>query len=48
MVLTGLDPDASRALLEQRLGDVTADEVVKRTVAETRGNPSPCWSFLVS
>ena len=39
MVLTGLDPDASRALLEERLGDVTADEVVERIVAETRGNP---------
>jgi AAA ATPase domain len=39
MVLTGLDPEDSRALLEERLGDVTADEVVERIVAETRGNP---------
>ena len=37
--LTGLDPDASRALLEERLGDVTADEVVERIVTESRRNP---------
>jgi hypothetical protein len=39
MVLRGLDPGDSRVLLEERLGDVTADEVVKRIVAETGGNP---------
>lgn len=39
MVLTGLDPDDSRVLLEQRLGSPTAHGVVERLVAETRGNP---------
>jgi DNA-binding CsgD family transcriptional regulator len=39
MVLKGLDLDAARALLEERLGKVTADEVAERLVAETRGNP---------
>jgi len=39
LVVTGLDPDASRALLQARLGAATGAEVVERIVAETRGNP---------
>ncbi|WP_260470352.1 helix-turn-helix transcriptional regulator [Streptomyces sp. RP5T] len=39
LVLTGLDPAASRALLQARFGDATGPGVVERLVAETRGNP---------
>lgn len=39
LALTGLDLAASRALLENRLGGSTTDDVVERFVAETRGNP---------
>lgn len=39
MALTGLAPDASRALLEERLGRATGLGVVERLVAETGGNP---------
>jgi DNA-binding CsgD family transcriptional regulator len=39
LVLTGLDPEAARALLDERLGAAPTDEVVRRLVAETRGNP---------
>jgi DNA-binding CsgD family transcriptional regulator/tetratricopeptide (TPR) repeat protein len=38
LALTGLGPEASRALLAARLGSRPADEVVDRLVAETRGN----------
>ncbi|MGN6576656.1 MAG: helix-turn-helix transcriptional regulator [Nocardioides sp.] len=39
LVVTGLEPDASRALLQERLGAATAEDVLERIVAETRGNP---------
>jgi DNA-binding CsgD family transcriptional regulator/tetratricopeptide (TPR) repeat protein len=39
LVVTGLDPDASRSLLQARLGAATGAEVLERIVAETRGNP---------
>jgi DNA-binding CsgD family transcriptional regulator/tetratricopeptide (TPR) repeat protein len=39
LVLAGLDPDAARTLLEQRLGAAPVPEVTERLVAETRGNP---------
>jgi DNA-binding CsgD family transcriptional regulator/tetratricopeptide (TPR) repeat protein len=39
LVVTGLDPDASRALLQARLGAAIGAEVLERIVAETRGNP---------
>ena len=39
LVVTGLDPDASRSLLQARLGAAAGAEVVERIVAETRGNP---------
>jgi DNA-binding CsgD family transcriptional regulator/tetratricopeptide (TPR) repeat protein len=43
LVVTGLDADASRTLLQTqlgaRLGAATGTEVVERVVAETRGNP---------
>jgi DNA-binding CsgD family transcriptional regulator len=39
LVVTGLDPDASRTLLQARLGTATRAEVLERIVAETRGNP---------
>jgi DNA-binding CsgD family transcriptional regulator len=39
LVVTGLDPGASRALLQARLGVATGAEVLERIVAETRGNP---------
>ena len=35
----GLDEDASRSLLQDRLGDRTLPGVLERLVAETRGNP---------
>lgn len=38
-VLAGLDPVDSRTLLEGRLGSATADDVLERLVAESRGNP---------
>ncbi|HYO40933.1 MAG TPA: AAA family ATPase [Nocardioidaceae bacterium] len=39
LVVTGLDPDASHALLQARLGSAGSAEVLTRIVAETRGNP---------
>ena len=39
LVLAGLDPDAARALLEQRAGAAPAPEVADRLVVETGGNP---------
>jgi DNA-binding CsgD family transcriptional regulator len=39
MTLTGLDADASRALLAERLDETTAREVVERIVSESGGNP---------
>ncbi len=39
LVLTGLDADASRALLEQKLGERPAEDVAQRLIVETRGNP---------
>ena len=39
LVVTGLDPDASRSLLQARLGAAAGAEVLERIVAETRGNP---------
>ncbi|WP_323742633.1 AAA family ATPase [Nocardioides islandensis] len=39
LVVTGLEPDASRALLESRLGSAAGTDVLARIVAETRGNP---------
>ena len=39
LALTGLDAEASRALLAARLGGDPADEVAQRLIAETRGNP---------
>jgi DNA-binding CsgD family transcriptional regulator/tetratricopeptide (TPR) repeat protein len=39
MVLTGLEPDAARALLDVQLGDATAENVTQRLIVETRGNP---------
>jgi DNA-binding CsgD family transcriptional regulator/tetratricopeptide (TPR) repeat protein len=39
MVLTGLDPDAARALLAIHLDDAPAEEVTRRLILETRGNP---------
>ncbi len=39
LVLTGLDPEAARALLDDRLGAAPTAEVIDRLVAETRGNP---------
>jgi DNA-binding CsgD family transcriptional regulator len=39
LVVTGLDPDASRILLRTRLGAATGPDVLERIVAETRGNP---------
>lgn len=39
LVVTGLDPDDSRTLLQARLGVTTGAEVLDRIVSETRGNP---------
>ena len=40
LVLTGLDPEAARALLDERLGAASpSEEVTDRLVAETGGNP---------
>ena len=39
LMLTGLDAEASRELLEERLGGTTRAEVLDRLVTETRGNP---------
>lgn len=39
LVLAGLEPDAARVLLEQRLGAVPAPEVTGRLILETGGNP---------
>ena len=39
MLLSGLDPDAARALMGTRLGDPAAEEVAQRLIVETRGNP---------
>lgn len=39
LVVTGLDPDASRILLDQNLGADVAEAVVERLVVETAGNP---------
>jgi DNA-binding CsgD family transcriptional regulator len=39
LAVTGLDPEASRTLLETRLGSATSAEVLERLVTETRGNP---------
>ncbi len=39
MVLTGLDPEAARALLDERLGAAPPGEVADRLIAETGGNP---------
>ncbi|HEU5484202.1 MAG TPA: ATP-binding protein, partial [Microlunatus sp.] len=39
LIVTGLEPDASRTLLQARLGAATGAEVLERIVAETRGNP---------
>ena len=39
LVLAGLDPDAARALLEQRAGAAPAPEVTERLIVETGGNP---------
>jgi DNA-binding CsgD family transcriptional regulator len=39
LVLTGLGPDAARALLERHLTDTPAEDVTRRLVAETGGNP---------
>lgn len=39
LVLTGLDAEESRALLAARLGGDPADEVARRLIAETGGNP---------
>ena len=37
--LDGLDADAARSLLDQRLGDTPAPEVTERLIAEAGGNP---------
>ena len=39
LVVTGLDPDASRTLLQARLGTATGAEVLERIVSESHGNP---------
>jgi DNA-binding CsgD family transcriptional regulator/tetratricopeptide (TPR) repeat protein len=39
LVLTGLDPEAARSLLDDRLGAAPPRDVIDRLVAETRGNP---------
>ncbi len=39
LALTGLDAEASRALLAARLGGDPAEEVAQRLIAETSGNP---------
>jgi DNA-binding CsgD family transcriptional regulator len=39
LVLTGLDPEAARALLDERLGGAPPEEVIDRLVAQTQGNP---------
>ena len=39
MQLTGLEPDAARALLDIHLDDARAEEVTRRLILETRGNP---------
>ncbi len=39
MQLTGLEPDAARALLDLHLDDAPAEEVTRRLIDETRGNP---------
>jgi DNA-binding CsgD family transcriptional regulator len=39
LVVSGLDPDASRALLQARFGAATGAEILERIIAETRGNP---------
>ena len=39
MELTGLEPGAARALLDERLGVLPADAVTERLIVETRGNP---------
>ena len=39
MQLSGLEPDAARALLDLQLGDAPAEEVTRRLIVETRGNP---------
>jgi DNA-binding CsgD family transcriptional regulator/tetratricopeptide (TPR) repeat protein len=37
--LTGLTPDAARALLDAQMGATRAEEVTQRLISETRGNP---------
>ena len=39
MQLTGLEPDAARALLDIHLDGARAEEVTRRLILETRGNP---------
>lgn len=39
LVLTGLDPDAARTLLDQRVSDGRAREVTERLIVESGGNP---------
>jgi DNA-binding CsgD family transcriptional regulator/tetratricopeptide (TPR) repeat protein len=39
LTVTGLDPDASRTVLQTSLGAATGVEVLDRIVTETRGNP---------
>ncbi|HET6939355.1 MAG TPA: AAA family ATPase, partial [Nocardioides sp.] len=39
LVLAGLDQDAARALLAERLDSGTVEDVVQRLIIETRGNP---------
>ena len=39
MQLTGLEPDAARVLLDVHLDDAPAEDVTRRLVIETRGNP---------
>ena len=39
IVLTGLDPDAARALLDSHLGVAPAEDVTDRLIVETGGNP---------
>ena len=43
--LSGLDPDAARALLGQRLGTAPAPEVAGRLIVETGGNPLALLEF---
>jgi DNA-binding CsgD family transcriptional regulator len=39
LLLTGLEPEAARTLLGERLGVAPAAEVTERLIVETRGNP---------